>query len=288
LKKICVVCNKKKNIKNFEFKKDTKKYRPQCKECIKIQRKKYYSMLENYKKLQKSWLNYTANSKNHKKRLEYYNKYNNMEKNKKRRKKIKNKEKQKINDKKYYYNTKNNISKHKQKLEKHVKRIKKRLEEKPYLKLHSNISSYIYKSLKKNKNNKKSEHILKYTFNDLKQHLESQFEDWMNWNNYGKQIRDYKNKKWNIDHIIPVSCYKIKNYNSLNFKKCWNLKNLRPLCAVKNNEKKNKINYELIKKYNIHHLLPKKYIIYYILYNIKTKIIREIKNYDKHKSCNMS
>jgi hypothetical protein len=59
--------------------------------------------------------------------------------------------------------------------------------------------------------------ILEYTSNDLKSHLESKFQIWMNWDNYGVL--------WQVDHIIPVSFFKecapISIVNSLD--------NLRPL-----------------------------------------------------------
>lgn len=74
---------------------------------------------------------------------------------------------------------------------------------------------------------------LPYTVQELKEHLELQFEPWMNWENYGS--------KWHIDHKIPHSCF---NYTSLDdplFLKCWDLRNLQPLEKSKNISKHNKI-----------------------------------------------
>lgn len=46
----------------------------------------------------------------------------------------------------------------------------------------------------------------------VKEHLESTFEDWMNWNNHGLYRRgDPYKTKWNIGHRIPCSAYDAKN-----------------------------------------------------------------------------
>ena len=42
--------------------------------------------------------------------------------------------------------------------------------------------------------------MIGYTFEDLKRHLESQFEPWMTWDNYG-----IGQDQWCVDHIVPVS-----------------------------------------------------------------------------------
>lgn len=80
---------------------------------------------------------------------------------------------------------------------------------------------------------------LPYTPSELKKHLESQFENWMNWDNYG---RHSLNKiTWQIDHIIPQSKLIYDSLEHSNFEKCWSLNNLRPLKSETNNKKKDKI-----------------------------------------------
>ena len=59
-----------------------------------------------------------------------------------------------------------------------------------------------------------------------RQHIERQFDDNMNCNNYGIY--------WHIDHIIPQSCLPYTSMEEDNFKKCWALNNLRPLEAKLN------------------------------------------------------
>jgi hypothetical protein len=73
--------------------------------------------------------------------------------------------------------------------------------------------------------------LLGYSVEDLRAHLEDNFEDGMSWNNYGK-----KNDQWSIDHTRPISRFTptstIKEINALS--------NLRPMWHTKNCSKKNK------------------------------------------------
>jgi hypothetical protein len=73
---------------------------------------------------------------------------------------------------------------------------------------------------------------------ELKVHLESLFEPWMNWNNYGRYVpKTYDAKPtWQIDHIIPHSKFKYNSMEDEEFAKCWSLSNLRPLSSKQNFE----------------------------------------------------
>jgi len=82
-------------------------------------------------------------------------------------------------------------------------------------KLKKLISSSMYKSLKRNKNNYSWEKIVGYTLDDLKKHLEENFEENMNWDNYGKY--------WVVEKIIPISFY---SNNEID--KCFSLRNIKP------------------------------------------------------------
>ena len=55
--------------------------------------------------------------------------------------------------------------------------------------------------------------------------------------NNGMVISNYG--KWEIDHIIPVSFYKFKDYNDV--LKCFHYSNLQPLWKLDNMQKSNKI-----------------------------------------------
>jgi hypothetical protein len=98
-----------------------------------------------------------------------------------------------------------------------------------------------------NKKGANSFDLFDYTKDELKIHIESLFEPWMNWDNWGAYKAsewnddDSSTWKWHIDHIIPQSSFKYKSVNDVEFKECWKLSNLRPLSAKANIEKGNKI-----------------------------------------------
>ena len=113
--------------------------------------------------------------------------------------------------------------------------------------LSSNISRAIRNSIF-NKNRSSWEKLVGYTLEDLINHLKNTSE---------YLIEDYLNRKLHIDHIIPQSLYDFSSYEDKEFKKCWNLRNLRLTSAKENLIKNNKIDIELIREYNIEDLLPK-------------------------------
>lgn len=98
------------------------------------------------------------------------------------------------------------------------------------------ISSAVRRSLKGMKKGDSIKNILGYTIEELKEHLEHQFEDWMNWDNLGLTANKEK-ETWQIDHIIPVNTFNIKEIGDEEFRKCWALDNLRPLDSYINNRR---------------------------------------------------
>lgn len=101
----------------------------------------------------------------------------------------------------------------------------------PRGKLNENISTRMYQFLKSAKQNKHWEEFVPYTLDDLKLHLEKQFDEKMNWENYGLY--------WEVDHKIPISVFNFECPQDIDFGKCWSLKNLRPLEKSKNRAKRN-------------------------------------------------
>lgn len=98
-------------------------------------------------------------------------------------------------------------------------------------KLKRRIRTLILYSFSAKKTNKSSETeiILGCSFQEFKKHLESKFEPWMNWENYGK-YNGSLNFGWDIDHIIPISSaiteeelYTLNHYT-----------NMQPLCSYTN------------------------------------------------------
>tara|TARA_R100000008_G_C3548795_1_gene149133 strand:+ start:57 stop:1031 length:975 start_codon:yes stop_codon:yes gene_type:complete len=100
--------------------------------------------------------------------------------------------------------------------------------------LRRRISNAMRHSLKYNgiKKTNKTFSLLGFTKYELKEHLESQFTDGMSWDNMSE---------WHIDHIIPVSAFKIDSVEHPDFHTCWALGNLRPMWAKDNLSKGNKI-----------------------------------------------
>lgn len=133
---------------------------------------------------------------------------------------------------KEYYSL-NKESLNKKKRENYHKRKKD-----PLFRLKINIRSLIRQSIKRQATHKsiKTLAILGCSFQDFKEHIEKQFEPWMNWENYGS----YKSsgiRTWNFDHIIPLSSatteqemIKLNHYT-----------NLRPLCSKQNLDKRSSI-----------------------------------------------
>ena len=68
--------------------------------------------------------------------------------------------------------------------------------------------------------------------NQLVEWIESQFEDGMTWENYGKY-------GWEIDHIIPLSMVDLED--EYWFRKVCHFTNLRPMWKMDNIRKRNKI-----------------------------------------------
>jgi len=88
----------------------------------------------------------------------------------------------------------------------------------------------------KGRKSAKTLELLGCTKDFLKKHLESQFEPWMTWENYGKKSAI---RNWDIDHIIP--CSKFDMTCPLQQHACFHYSNLQPLEHIKNIKKRDKI-----------------------------------------------
>lgn len=102
----------------------------------------------------------------------------------------------------------------------------------PLYKAKQSARDNVYKTFKKNgyKKDSKTEELLGCTFEEFKQHIESQFEPWMSWDNYGGKKPSTINESWDIDHIIPVS----SAITLEDVKRLSHYTNLRPLCSYTN------------------------------------------------------
>jgi hypothetical protein len=110
----------------------------------------------------------------------------------------------------------------------------------PIFRLRKDISRVIRRVLTKNgiTKSKSTTKYISVSIQDLKEHLEKQFEPWMTWSNQGTyNFKTWKDDDsstwtWQIDHIIPQSSFDFSDAEEI--KKCWNLSNLRPYPAKLN------------------------------------------------------
>lgn len=129
----------------------------------------------------------------------------------------------------------------------HREYYKKRIKKDPFYRLKLFVNICILRTFRKNKflteKLKQTTNMvysfLPYSVEELKQHIESLWEDWMSWENYGPCNKNYRT--WQIDHIIPQSRLPFKSFEDENFKRCWSLENLRPLDSYENLIKRDKI-----------------------------------------------
>ena len=95
-----------------------------------------------------------------------------------------------------------------------------------------NASKRLLKKLKELNIEKKYKYseLLGCSLEEFKNHISIQFQEGMNFDNYGE---------WEIDHIIPLTSYNLTDDTEL--LKCSNYKNLQPLWKLDNIKKSNKI-----------------------------------------------
>ena len=209
------ICNNCKQWKlESEFHKDSKTkdgLATRCKRCVaeiqsKIDRTEYIKQYnDTHKEEHKQYY-----EKNKEKKKAYQRQYNNEHR------EYRNKQK-----KEYYEKNKEEIN----------RKRRERYNKDAVLRLNDRMSNLIYQALKENKNEQHWEDLVGYTINDLKQHLESQFNENMNWDNMGSptDFTDDTQYYWEIDHIIPKGTFNYTKSTDHDFQICWSLANLRPL-----------------------------------------------------------
>ena len=239
--KICSKCKEEKELSEFyKYKPSKDGLRARCKKCMCEDSEKYYK--NNKEKIKEYYSNNEEKIKE--KRKEYYE--NNKENliNKRKEYYENNKEKVKKYFKEYrkeYYENNKELIKEKYR-DYRNNYYKNRRKNDPLFRLtqYTRRSIKYYLESKGYKKNTKTENILGCSFEEFKKHIESQFEDWMNWDNQGLYNGEF-NYGWDIDHIIPVSSatteeeiLKLNHYT-----------NLQPLCSKINRDIKiDKIDWE--------------------------------------------
>lgn len=145
----------------------------------------------------------------------------------------------KSKDKQYYQENKEKIkervkeyaSKNKDKIAEY-NRVKRQTD--PLFRLKNNLRCLIKQAFKRKGHQKltKTEIILGCTFDEFKQHIESLWEPWMNWDNYGnpKDGIYEPNKTWDFDHINPMK----EGMTEMEVIKLNHHSNIQPLCSYHN------------------------------------------------------
>ena len=157
--------------------------------------------------------------------------------------KLRNKESRKVSDKKYSEENKESINLYKKQWAKenkekvknaNTKYIKNKRLNDPIFRLKDIIGSIIRDSLKRKgfKKNSRSIEILGCSIEHFKEYIESKFEIWMTWDNYGNPKDGFYEieKTWDLDHIIPLRTAVDEN----EIIKLNHFTNLQPLCSYNN------------------------------------------------------
>ena len=238
--KTCTKCGIEKELCEFhkhKFQKDG--HNTICKNCRKPISKNYHS--ENREIIIKKQREYYRN--NHEKILlrDRERIKGEREKRNKRAKEYAQKNKEKIQKyrKEYYEKNKDKLTHYSKEYTKKNKEwillkkkeyVNKRKKEDIFFRLKTKLKTDIYISLKRKKRNKRLEVILGITIEKFKEYIESQFDTWMTWDNWGHTT-------WHIDHIIPLSSAKDEN----KLYELWHYTNMKPISATENLKKGQKI-----------------------------------------------
>ena len=100
--------------------------------------------------------------------------------------------------------------------------------------LNCKINRMINHSLKRDKAHKHWEDLIGYKIIDLIKHLKKTMPEGYTW-------QDYLEGKLEVDHKIPISAFNFTKPEHVDFKKCWDLKNLRLLPKKENRTKGNRL-----------------------------------------------
>lgn len=217
--KKCFKCEIEKEYTEFHFC-SRSGYKSRCKDCRKNDAKAYY--LKNKEIIVEKTKNYYLENKEE--QLEARKLY------------------RELNRSEILSNKKNDYLNNKEKYRAYRRVYEKNRRNNDILyKLKKNVKNLIYRGIVNNgyKKDSRTFEILGCSHIEFKVYLESKFEPWMTWDNYGKYNGEF-NYGWDIDHIIPISSANDVT-ESLNLN---HYLNLQPLCSKINRDiKKDRLNY---------------------------------------------
>lgn len=213
--KICSICHRELTLENFRRDRTRKDgFHPWCKECQRIKRKESHNNNEVVKE---------GERRRHKK-------YN-QGKGKDTRRKYRQLPKAKAYRKKYQESEagKRSIKKNRLKLKEsgYQKRYaKEKWDNDIEYRLTKLLRGRVRAAITKGYKSAHTLELLGCSIDELKVHLEQQFEPGMTWNNCNE---------WHIDHIIPCNYFDLTKEE--NQRICFNYRNLQPLWAEENHKK---------------------------------------------------
>jgi len=124
----------------------------------------------------------------------------------------------------------------------HVRNYRSSYENQTNVKLKKRVSRALKHALTKRGSKKITDTLsfLQYSIEELRLHIESRFESWMNWENWGAYKPSTWNEEdpntwtWQLDHIKPMATHVYSCESDSGFKDAWRLENLRPLRSKEN------------------------------------------------------
>jgi DNA repair exonuclease SbcCD ATPase subunit len=241
----CKKCAKQYRIENREQLKEwEKQYRIENKEKIKEWQKQY--RIENEEKIKEWQKQYRIENKekiNARRRTEKWREknkdqikqywINNKEKIKECQKqyRIKNREQLKDQKKQYYIKNKEQIKQYYIKNKEQIKEWQKQYQKKRkqsdiMFKLKNTLRVLVVMSLKGYTKKSRTYEILGCSYEEFKNHIESQWEEWMDWDNHGSYNGKEKDG-WDLDHVIPLASVNTEE----EIIKLNHYTNFQPLCS---------------------------------------------------------
>ncbi len=214
--KKCPQCNEIKNINSFYITTNTKTgFSSYCRQCD-LKRMKIYR--DNNKHI---GIKYRTE---HKEELKQYRRSERAIESRRRR------QKEHYHENKEFHSLKAKRLRQTDKFKQNRKKyIKNRLKNDLNFRIKHNIGALIRKSfVGEVKKSIKTRELLGCNIQEFRKYIESTFSLGMDWTNYGKN-------GWEIDHIIPVRAFNLKD--SEQQKKCFHFTNQRALWAEDNNKK---------------------------------------------------
>lgn len=116
--------------------------------------------------------------------------------------------------------------------------LNSRRKSEPTFRILENLRRRLNYAMKHNSKKDSTLSLIGCSVEELRKHLESQFKNGMNWENYGNKNRDHSDC-WHVDHITPCSSFDLSTEEGQ--RKCFHYSNLQPMWGLDNIRKSNKV-----------------------------------------------